>query len=99
VVRYSIYKLKPGDLTGSGPRKRKADSIFVAFAFGDQGSSAVRIKFEQRLKQTVSLRILHVTDGHVPVGISWAREIRRRLSNARLVVADLSLLSPEVLFE
>ena len=100
MVRYSVYKLTAGELTGSGPRSAsKPDSIFVAYSFATKDSHAIRIKFEQRLRRTVSLRNLRISDGHVPVGTSWATEIRQRLTDARLVVADLTLLSPEVLFE
>jgi hypothetical protein len=100
MVRYSRYGLTPGELSGSGPRNSPTpDTLFAAYSFGVAASRAFRMTLEQHLRRSESLREVRVTDGHVPVGKSWPAEIRRRLKEARLVVADLTLLSPEVLFE
>ena len=99
MVKYTTYTLRKGQLSGGGPRKKPKPSIFIAYSFGKTDSQRFRDNLEEAIRRSHSLSQVEVQDGHVRVGASWPTEIRRRLKAARLVVADLSVLSPEVLFE
>lgn len=99
MVEYTLYRLRKGQLTGGGPRKKSKPSIFIAFSFASEISRSFRKKIEQVIKRTPSLRGIDIKDGRVPVGTYWPKEIRNRLSKARIVIAEFSRLSPEVLFE
>ena len=96
---YFIYHLKNGELTGGGPRSRTRMAVFIAFSFSLQFSSNFRINLEQRIHQTPLLYGVDVFDGKVAVGKHWPSEIRERLGKSRVVIADLTTMSPEVLFE
>jgi hypothetical protein len=98
MVKYLVHYLKRKDIAGSGPRSRSTPSIFVAYAFDAPQGEAFRARLERQLKQSRSLRI-EVLDGHGYVGDLWKTKIRDKLDKAWLVVADLSLLRPDVLFE
>ena len=98
MVQYLIVDFNISDLLSSGPRS-KSNKIFVAYRFKSPHSIAFRQKIETKIKTSDSLKEIDVIDGHVEGGKSWASEIRRRLSTSKLVVADLTALSPEVLFE
>ena len=98
MVDYFIYKLKKGELTGGGPRKKSNEAVFVAHSFNTEGND-FRIKLEQEIKRIPSLSKIDVLDGRVPIGKSWPTEIRERLRKSRVIIADLTVLSSEVLFE
>jgi len=93
--------LKPGELSGSGPRStRKTTSIFVAYRFHSEESQHFRDELEKRLKTTDSLKDVDVIDGKsVLLGDDWSGKIREALKGSKLVIGELTALSPEVLFE
>jgi hypothetical protein len=62
----------------------------------DPSSIAMRATLEDRLKAGGHV-LVH--DGRVAPGEEWAKEIRKRIKNSRLVVADVTGPSKEVLFE
>lgn len=100
MVKYSVYRLDPGELTGRGPRSQKSrPTIFVAYRFRSKASVNFRIELEKRISELDALRDVRVVDGHVLPGEHWPSKIRKRLKKSRLVVADVSGLSREVLFE
>jgi hypothetical protein len=99
MVRYAVYKLRKGELGGAGFRQKRSPTVFVAYRFGDAWSKRFRVDIEMRLRRPDATRHLSVIDGHTDVGRTWPKEIRERMTRARLVVADLTTLSPEVLFE
>lgn len=88
-----------GELSGGGPRAIALPKLFVAYRFDTKESKQFRQRLEVDIKNSDSLANVKVTDGHVETGESWPSEIRRRIKAARLVVADVTTLSPEVLFE
>ena len=96
--RYSRYRLKRGQLAGAGPRVRGA-ALFVAYRFRNSVSKTFRETLEARMRNSEGLCGIEVTDGHVDKGEHWLQEIRKRITRCRLVVADVTGLSPEVLFE
>lgn len=99
MVRYSRCKLARSVLVGARPHYRASPSIFIAFSFNSNESQLFRDRCEREIQQTITLGDVKIFDGRVPPGKSWPGEIRKRLEKAWLVVADLTLLSPEVLFE
>jgi hypothetical protein len=99
MVEYFVYQLKPGELTGDGPHPRHNHVVFIAYSFNSKTSREFRIKLEQNLRRSTSLCSVEIVDGHTMVGKKWATEVRGRLTKSCVVIADLSELSPEVLFE
>jgi len=99
VVRYSTVQVARGRLTGGGPRPQQEQAIFVAYSFDRQESETFRQELESRLRNTTSMRRVKVRDGHVAEGRPWASSIRKRLQSAHLLVADLTVVEPEVLCE
>ena len=101
MVRYLNIDFKPGELTGRGPRAKPADlSVFVAYRFHSAKSTSFRSDLEQRLSIIESLRDLIVVDGkQILLGEKWSGKIREVLRRSKLIVAELTALSPEVLFE
>jgi nucleoside 2-deoxyribosyltransferase len=101
MVRYLNINFKPGELTGGGPRSSPAAlSVFVAYRFQASKSISFRSDLEQRLSSIESLRDVVVVDGkQILLGEKWSGRIRDVLSKSKLIVAELTSLSPEVLFE
>lgn len=101
MVKYLNIDFKPGELTGGGPRAKPASlSVFVAYRFHSVKSTSFRTDLEQRLSSIESLRDLIVLDGRqVLVGENWSGKIKKVLSRSKLIIAELTALSPEVLFE
>lgn len=99
MVNYFKYTLNRGELVGGGPRRAPSEAIFIAYSFNSKESIEFRTSIEQAICRTSSLSHLNVIDGQVPVGKNWSTTIHDQLKRAKLVVADLTVLSPEVLFE
>lgn len=101
MVKYVNVQLTPGELSGSGPRSVASPaSVFVAYRFDSQQSQWFRDELERRFKCADSLKDVNVTDGRaVLLGDNWSGKIRDVLKQSRLVVAELTALSPEVLYE
>jgi hypothetical protein len=99
MVDYFVYEIDSDEIIGSGPRKLSKEAIFVAYSFKSQSSCDFRVTLEQNIGRSPSLSYFDVLDGRVDVGKSWPTEIRNRLKRSRVIVADLTSLSPEVLFE
>ncbi len=100
MVRYTTYDLKLGEIV-SEPRNPGPPhaEVFVAFRFNDPASKRFREEIEIRCGGSQALQGVHFTDGHVLLSESWAGKIRERVGRARFVLADVTDLSPEVLFE
>jgi len=78
----------------------KPPSIFVAYRMKSEESKSFRRTLEQALNSHPDLSRLLVNDGHVPAGTpSWAEAIRKRIQSAKAVVADVTGMRPDVLFE
>jgi hypothetical protein len=99
MVQYSSIKIDKSDLISGGPQQKISPRIFVAYRFKDPKSEAFRERLKVEIKNTDALNDIFLTDGHVPDGTHWPSEIRKRVSTARLIVADVTSLSPEVVFE
>lgn len=99
MVRPCIYRLNKNDLTSGGFTPKSKPSIFVAYRFNNNESRSFRSELERRMDTTLSLNHYEVTDGRSLPGKLWAREIRKRIKNAWLIVADLTQLNHEVFFE
>jgi len=99
-VNYSIVRLSGSELTGGARRIEKANPrIFVAHRFSARESREFREKLAYEVNKSEKLSDVEIVDGHVLPGKKWATEIRGLISKSRLVVADVTSLSPEVLFE
>lgn len=82
------YLREPG---GGGPSKKP--TVFIAYRMSSNASRKFRSELELLLDDCT------IKDGHVGPGVDWAPEVRRRIKNSKLLVADLSGPSREVLFE
>lgn len=78
----------------SGGRSKGTPKVFVAYRMSEPTSCQFRRDLEDQLGESVK-----VEDGHVPPGVDWAPEVRKRIKSCRLLVADISGPSREVLFE
>lgn len=83
-------------LLGTGGRKPQPAHIFVAYRFNNADSKALRAGLKEAIRLEPELRD---DDGHVEEGDAWAPTVRKRIRKSRLVVADLTGPSREVLFE
>src|SRR5207249_8089711 len=78
-----------------GPAAQKP-AIFCAYRMTSPQSLQMRHDLESRLDAATNVFVL---DGRVADGEPWASTIRDRIKRSRLVVADVSGPSREVLFE
>ncbi len=76
--------------------RKTTPAVFIAYRMNDPSSSKMRTDLERALNEA---RTVSVLDGNVDDGLPWAEEIRRRIDKARLIVADVTGPSKEVLFE
>lgn len=83
-----------------GRSKPKRPTVFVAYRMNIDSSKKFREDIESLLTRHEG-RPMHpdVVDGRVEDGAYWAPEIRNRISRARLVVADVTGPSRDVVFE
>lgn len=81
---------------GSGGRRHTDPSIFIAYRMNDPSSCKMREDLEHALNETGRVKVL---DGNVDEGLAWADTIRRRIDKSKLIVADITGPSREVLFE
>jgi hypothetical protein len=83
------------------PRRGRAKPtrIFVAYEFESTESQEFRDKLEAQLRRHPYLQSCELLDGRVSDGATWAAEIRKRIQESRLVVADLTGLRRDVVFE
>jgi hypothetical protein len=93
-----VIKSTKSELLGrrSGGRRRTVPSIFIAYRMNDPDSRKMRSDLEHALNEAMGVTVL---DGNVEDGLPWAEEIRRRIDKAKLIVADITGPSKEVLFE
>ena len=97
---YAVYELEPGELVRAGPRsKHRPPQVFVAYRFSSARSKAFRDRLSGELGRLQGLGDIVLVDGKVLPSVSWSTEIRRRITQSKFVIADLTGLSPEVLFE
>jgi hypothetical protein len=84
-------------LEGGGvPTSTKTPRVFVAFRMNDPASIQMRTELADALLADGGIL---VDDGRVAPGLEWAPTIRKRIKTAKLVVADVSGPSRDVLFE
>ncbi|MCI0557634.1 MAG: nucleoside 2-deoxyribosyltransferase, partial [Nitrososphaera sp.] len=63
-------------------------------------SEQFRESLERKLSETECVRVVTVAVGKlVPLGEKWCGKIREVIKRAKVVIADVTALSPEVLFE
>lgn len=77
----------------------QAPSVFIAYRMQQPDSEAFKGALVQAIYDTPRLAGVKVLDGHVPAGVSWASEIRRRLHRCKLAIADVTGMRSEVMFE
>jgi hypothetical protein len=96
-VPIQINKNESSIFKGGGPVSDPA--LFIAYRMDFKVSD----EFRKRLKDSVTARPAlarwTIRDGCVPDGANWASAIRKRLSNCRAVVGDITGMRREVLFE
>ena len=81
---------------GGGPRKATQARIFLAYPFSSSSGQRLRKALADAADRVGGVEIL---DGHVADGVAWAPEVRKRIKKSKLVVADLTGPSIEVVFE
>ena len=91
--------LKEGELFAGGGGFVKQPSVFVAYRMRSEESANFRRDIEAEIRGTPRLTGVQVLDGHVYGGTEWATEIRKRLSSSRLVLADVTGMRPDIMFE
>jgi hypothetical protein len=74
-------------------------ALFVAYRMDFADSMSFRRKVEASIRSHPALAGIQVLDGKVAGGMLWANEIRERIKRARLVVADVTGMRGDVLFE
>jgi len=89
-------KVSKEALLGRGGSAKRKPTIFVAYRMSNPSSITFRSEFAAALREHGDVDIV---DGHVDDGIPWAEEIRRRIKRAKLVVADVTGPSRDVVFE
>lgn len=74
-------------------------TIFVAYRMKFPESTAFRKNLEDSVRAYPGLNVLATVDGNLPPGAAWPKVIRNRIQKAKAVVADVTGMRPEVLFE
>lgn len=74
-------------------------TLFVAYRMDFPESRQFRISLEERLQAHPSLSQFVVDDGKVPAGANWPNVIRDRIKKTKAVVADVTRMRSDVLFE
>jgi hypothetical protein len=74
-------------------------SIFIAYRMQNPESITFRRKLEEAIRRAPKLDGATVLDGHVHAGVPWAAQIRDSLKKCKLVVADVTGMRPDVMFE
>lgn len=82
-------------LLGSRPRNKSKPKVFIAYRMNDESSIAMRDEIESILREDS----IEVLTGQMGDGMDWAPEIRARIASCKLVIADVTGPSKEVLFE
>ncbi len=93
-----IMKVSKDILMGrkGGSHKEKAHRIFIAYRMNNKVSINFRKDFEEALQRHGKVEVL---DGQVGLNKQWPAEIRKRIKQSNLLVADITGPSKEVLFE
>ena len=99
MAQYTVIKMRKSDLVSMGPRTISSPKIFVAYRFNHERSKKFRQDLDIEIKKTDSLGDIEIIDGNVTPGRHWDSEIRKRLTSSKIIIADVTGLSPEVLFE
>lgn len=77
----------------------QAPTVFVAYRMEFEESKQFRQNLESAIGMHPNLANFRVIDGRVRPGVEWADEIRKRIKSAKVVVADVTGMRPDVLFE
>lgn len=96
---YLEHKIARNSITGGAPRGRQTPSVFIAYHFGHPDSEAFRARLELEFQSPKVHDRVKVLDGRVEAGKTWTTEIRKRLQRSWIVVSDLTVIRPDVLFE
>jgi hypothetical protein len=95
-----VTYLKTKELFGPSKLRSPKRKVFLAYRFQAQTSTNFVKTIQRRLGATPGLDDIEFMTGKAPVGTDWAGSIIRRLEKATLfMVADVTDLRPEVLFE
>jgi hypothetical protein len=78
---------------------RRAYPIFIGYRFRAAESRQFRTDIAKAIAGRSRGDSFPILDGHVDSGVEWASEIRRRIRESVLMVADLTGLRKEVLVE
>ena len=92
-------ELKEAEIFRGGGAFPKPPSVFVAYRMQSEESKTFRKELEAEIANTPRLYGVQIRDGSVYVGMEWAAVIRERLSKARLVIADVTNMRPDIMFE
>jgi len=84
------------DLWPGGPRGKSARRIFVAYRFVPE-SENFRSGLQRSLETDWGIETSH--GGAINPGLDWSEEIRDRIRKSKLIVADVTDSSREVMFE
>lgn len=99
MVDYRVVALSPSEIMSPGFRRRQRPSVFVAYRFHDRDSVDFRSRLEAMMAHHPSLSHVAIHDGHVQPGVLWADTVRKLIGRSRLVIADLTGPSRDVMFE
>jgi len=91
---------KSGDLLGGGGRKA-SNTVFCAYRMQRPRSIELVGKLTRQVRRHPALLAANVsvTNGQTAPGQTWAKAIRNRISKAKAVVADVTDMRPDVIFE
>lgn len=91
--------INASELTGRGGGGSRRPTIFIAYRVDFEKSKRFRNDIKGRIQSHPDLADAVVLDGEVPPGAKWPEVIRKRISQAHIVVGDLEGLRPDILFE
>jgi hypothetical protein len=74
-------------------------SLFVAYRMHFEESKRFKRRLEDLIRVHPSLAHWRFADGQVPAGTNWPTAIRGRINKSKVVVADVTGMRPDVLFE
>ncbi|MCL4210362.1 MAG: hypothetical protein KJZ68_06845 [Phycisphaerales bacterium] len=92
--------MKERELLTVSVRATSPPRVFTAYRMNIDASREFRGYFQSRVSRHPELHNIIVLDGRgVPAGADWASVIRKRIRNSNLVVADMTGLRGDVVFE
>ena len=98
-IKPITLSMKATELLRSPGGGKKSRVIFVAYRMRIAESKGFRRQLEDLMHSRRDLATTDIIDGQVPAGVKWAEKIRDRIKKSKAVVADVTGMSLEVLFE